>query len=193
LAYVVIGIVSGLVGGLMDFGGDLVGIQQTATKIAGIGMIAVGLSWLARRWWSEGLKISGMLPVMGARLGQGWLSRHKLGADWSRFLVLGVGTTFMPCGWLYVFAITAAGTGSSVRGAAMMSVFWVGTLPALVALGAGLGRLSASVKRFVPHLMAVLVILVGLFTVIQRAPIDPTTRGGADVVNPASPVPCHEP
>ena len=77
----------------------------------------------------------------------------------------------MPCGWLYTFAIVAAGTGSPWQGALVMAVFWSGTVPIMVALMLGLNKLGRSIQDRVPFAMASMVILIGVFTIAFRAPI----------------------
>jgi sulfite exporter TauE/SafE len=77
----------------------------------------------------------------------------------------------MPCGWLYTFAIVAAGTGSPGWGAVVMAVFWSGTVPIMVALMLGLNQLGQSIQRRIPVAMASIVILVGVFTIAFRAPV----------------------
>ena len=52
-----------------------------------------------------------------------------------RALSTGLLTAFLPCGWLYLFALKAAGTGSPLQGALFMIAFWLGSVPALVLVG----------------------------------------------------------
>ena len=90
-----------------------------------------------------------MLRTVGARLPQlplpGLIQRAILAgqrADFAltplpRALCVGLLTAFLPCGWLYLFASYAAGTGSPFWGAAFMAAFWLGSVPALVLAGAG--------------------------------------------------------
>lgn len=47
---------------------------------------------------------------------------------------LGLASVFLPCGWLYTFALVAVGTQSALQGAFLMSIFWLGTIPILAAL-----------------------------------------------------------
>jgi len=89
-----------------------------------------------------------------------------------RALVIGLLTTLLPCGWLYAFAAVAAGTASPALGALTMAVFWLGTLPVLVSLGAGVQRLTGAMGRRLPHLTALVLIAVGLWTLIGRGALD---------------------
>src|SRR5690606_18807129 len=77
--------------------------------------------------------------ALGVRLGSSGTS--SLG----RAALLGVSTGLLPCGWLYAFALSAAATGSARDGALVMAAFWLGSVPALVGVGAIVARLSGSV------------------------------------------------
>ena len=66
--------------------------------------------------------------------------RSPRGRPRTRALVIGLLTGLLPCGWLYAFVVTAAGTGSRSRGAALMAVFWLGTLPVMAGPGRGRRR-----------------------------------------------------
>jgi sulfite exporter TauE/SafE len=51
--------------------------------------------------------------------------------------VMGLITTWLPCGWLYLFALASSSTGSVGRATWMMFAFWIGTLPLLSLLAIG--------------------------------------------------------
>ena len=155
-----------------DYGSSLSTWQQTATWIAGLMMIAVGLIGITRfAGWTVRLPnvarpLQKLLQALFRRTSK--LSRLK------RALVIGMLTSLMPCGWLYTFAITAAGTGSPLSGMAVMTAFWLGSVPVLLALIPGvnlLQRLGKSTQRQLPLIMSSLVILTGLFTLVYRAPV----------------------
>jgi sulfite exporter TauE/SafE len=78
--------------------------------------------WVAR--WNQGI----------IQVRKRWRVRSASGAAFSWGLI----STWLPCGWLYVFAIAAAGAGGVAWGMLLMTAFWVGTLPLLsmVPLGA---------------------------------------------------------
>ena len=64
--------------------------------------------------------------------------------------------------------VTAAGTGSAFGGAAVMTAFWAGTVPALLAVGFGTQLVSAPLRRHVPAVTAVLLVALGLFAIVGR-------------------------
>jgi hypothetical protein len=143
--------------------------QQSATYLAGGLMVAIGSVALLRL---GGLKLG--FPQTLQPL-QRWLasgvSRAKTYPPLSRSFLIGAVTTLMPCGWLYTFAITAAGTGSPFWGLTLMAVFWAGTVPIMMLLMLGFHHLGRRFQQKVPAMMAVMVVLIGLFTMVHRAPI----------------------
>jgi sulfite exporter TauE/SafE len=55
-----------------------------------------------------------------------------------------------------------------------MTVFWAGTLPVMLSLGAGLQALAAPLRRHVPVVCAIAMIVVGLLAVAGRiSAVDP--------------------
>jgi len=94
-----------------------------------------------------------------------------------RALIIGLCTTLLPCGWLYAFVITAAGTASPIFAAATMFAFWLGTLPMLVTMGAGVRSVLGPLQRRVPVATAIVLLAAGLYTIAGRARLDPAALG----------------
>jgi sulfite exporter TauE/SafE len=167
--YLIVGLVFGALGMALNRGVQFAAIQQTATYVAGGLMVLVGVVALARQlgWTIK-------LPTIAGRL-QGLLQRHfKLITQQPplrRAFLIGAFSCLMPCGWLYTFAIVAAGTGSPWQGAVVMVVFWSGTVPIMAALMLGLSGLGSSIQRRIPVAMASMVIVIGIFTIVFRAPV----------------------
>ncbi|MDE3128896.1 MAG: sulfite exporter TauE/SafE family protein, partial [Gemmatimonadota bacterium] len=86
----------------------------------------------------------------------------------ARAAVTGLLTTLLPCGWLYTFVVTAGGTGGAVDGAGVMAVFWLGTVPILLAVGLGAQRLLGPVARRLPLASAAMVLVLGLLSISGR-------------------------
>ncbi len=167
VTYVSLGAIAGLVGAAFDLGGSIVGVQRTAAILAGAMMVVFGVIAILR---IRGVRVP-MPPVPGL-LERALTRGHQLAATRPpivRALATGLLTTLLPCGWLYAFVISAAGTGSAPIGALTMGVFWVGTLPVLVALGTGLRAITGALGRRLPVLTASSVVVVGLATILVRA------------------------
>jgi len=173
LSYTLVGVLFGSLGLALNHSWPIAAWQQTATTVAGLLMVAVGGIALLRQvgWQIRLPRVAGPLE---RTLGQ-VIRWGKRMTPIRRAGLIGLASSLMPCGWLYVFALAAAGTASPLWGGIVMAVFWAGTVPIMVALGLGWGRLSGSFQAHVPLTMAVLVILIGLFTLVYRSPIDLST------------------
>jgi sulfite exporter TauE/SafE/copper chaperone CopZ len=81
-----------------------------------------------------------------------------------RAAVLGAATFFLPCGFTQAVQVYALSTGSPVIAAAIMTVFAIGTVPGLLALG-GLPNLIPS--RSAPAVTRVVGVVVLAFAVVN--------------------------
>ena len=86
-----------------------------------------------------------------------------------RAFALGLLTTLLPCGWLFAFVATAAGTGRPAAGALVLAAFWLGTVPALAAVGVAARIALGPLGRRLPAIGAAAVLLLGLLTLAGRA------------------------
>lgn len=179
LTYVTAGIIAGLTGAMLSAGGAIWGAQALAARVVGTAMIAIGivrlLDWLLPSWTGIGKQQA----VGGAGLGT-WVTRFvaaqrpriaKLPTT-TRGVAAGALTTLLPCGWLYLFVLLAAGTGAVVPAVSVMVAFWLGTLPALTALVAGTFGMAKGLRPFLPMLGALLLLVTGLYTATGRAAAD---------------------
>jgi sulfite exporter TauE/SafE len=164
--YMTLGAAAGALGSAVDLGGSAVGIQRAAASLAGAIMLGFGLV--------------AVLRLTGVRIPRAPLPRflrdtaaagHRAVLDWSplaRAGAIGLLTTLLPCGWLYAFVITAAGTADPLTGAATMAVFWAGTLPVMVGLGVGVQALAGPLRARLPMLTSLLLVGVGAAMLLGR-------------------------
>jgi hypothetical protein len=167
LIYAAFGLAAGAVGAALDVAGSLAGVQRVAAILAGATMIVWGLLALLRQ---RGFRIfrhgSGDGPF--ARLFRRGFSLLGERPPLLRAAAVGLLSGFLPCGWLWAFVVTAAGTGHALQGAAVMAAFWAGTVPALLAVGLGVQLVGAPLRRHVPALTAVLLVGLGLYAILGR-------------------------
>ncbi|MEZ6187712.1 MAG: sulfite exporter TauE/SafE family protein [Planctomycetota bacterium] len=167
--YVLAGALAGAVGGALDLGGRLLGLQRAVAWVTGAALIAVGAAAL---WRACGLPLPRSRGALGARL-QGWIARAvSAGADLpprTHAALLGLLTPLLPCGWLYVFVLAAGGTANPLQGAAVMAAFWLGTVPILFALALGLRALADRLRGAAPVLGGLVLIAVGALLIAERA------------------------
>lgn len=196
VTYASLGGVAGAVGAMIDLGGQLVGLQRAATIAAGIFILTFGVIALLRQL---------NVPIARAPIPAGLRSlvirAHRLAdrlPSTLRAFAIGTLTTLLPCGWLWAFVITASGAADPLLGAAVMAVFWLGTLPVMLSLGVGIQAMTGRLGAKLPMLTSLLLIGVGIFTVAGRVAAPaiamPSTMTasarGLEAPDPNDPPPC---
>ncbi|HKO46299.1 MAG TPA: sulfite exporter TauE/SafE family protein [Polyangiaceae bacterium] len=165
VSYSLLGAAAGFLGQAVDLAGRAAGIGRVAALVSGSLMILWGMGALLE---TQGVRVFRGRWTPPKRLTEALASVRRLPAAW-RGLLLGLATTLLPCGWLYAFAVSAAGTANPLQGALLMAAFWTGNLPVLLGLGVALGAVVGRIRRHVPLLSAAVIFCVGLFTVTARA------------------------
>lgn len=185
MTYTLLGGLAGLLGSAINLGGTLAGIERASAILAGGILACVGVLMLLK---GAGVRLGRVpLPAFWVR----WVSKgHGLALrvpPMPRALLIGLLTTLLPCGWLYAFAINAAGTGDPVRGALTMTAFWFGTLPMMAALGAGIRGLAGGLGARMPIAAGIALVIVGFSAVAGRLIVHsdhgPLTTRAAGVCN----------
>ena len=165
-SYVSLGLLAGLFGGRLDRAGARIGLTHFAAVIAGLLMVAWALGTIAAQ---VGVRVPVTLAPEWARRTLGSIlvaARDR--SQLQRSFLIGLVTTLLPCGWLYTFVVVAAGTGSALVGANVMFVFWMGTLPMLVAIAATSARVLAPVARRLPIATATIVLVLGVLSIVGK-------------------------
>jgi sulfite exporter TauE/SafE len=166
-SYALVGAISGAVGIVLQRGGSFVGVQQAAALVAGI---VVALSGVAMLMAHAAPRVGkACTPPVLQSLTTRIIRCSMLLDPVARAAILGVATPLLPCGWLWAFAIVAAGTASTLQGAVVMVAFWLGTVPILALIGTGVHALGTRHRQMVGALAGVAMIAVGLHTAFVRA------------------------
>jgi sulfite exporter TauE/SafE len=166
LSYALLGLVAGSAGRGVDEIGAAGGVSRAAPIAAGLVLVLWGGANLLRALGVGGARAAAPTPASAflARL----LRRTGRWPAWARAGTVGLVTTLIPCGFLYGFVGVAAGTGSPFAGAAIMSVFWAGTLPVMASLGLIAQSAFGRLRDRLPVVTAALLILFGLLTIAGR-------------------------
>jgi sulfite exporter TauE/SafE len=160
VTYVILGAVFGSLGQAADLAGSMAGVGRIAFVGAAVLMILWGV-------WALLLALNVRVPKLpvpafvlrgSERMFQGLRNKPPL----IRAGLLGLSSTFLPCGWLYAYAVMAAGTGTPLKGMAVMAVFWAGTVPILAGIGTGVQVLAGGFRKRLPVVTAIALILVGV-------------------------------
>lgn len=156
-SYAVIGLVFGLVASAAQAAGPSAQVRGALFLVSGLLMIFLGLGLL-------GLVRTTHL-VESSRLGR-FAAERFMGLIGTRNMtgryLLGVANGFLPCGPVYAVAAAALTAPTPIHGAGTMAMFGLGTIPVLLAVGLGAGRLAPRVQRHFNRAAAILVIFVGL-------------------------------
>jgi len=186
VAYVTLGVIAGIIGTGLDRAGLIANVQRTAALVTSVALIAWGLvqfrSAMRVQRFAASSQWGGTLARLLARTAS-WDPRLRAGA-------IGLTTALLPCGWLWAFIATAMGTGSPVRAAAVMGVFWFGTVPMLVAVVAGARRWGPATRVRWPLASASLVVMLGLGELtahLRMPPMPAVGAAGASHINHTAP------
>lgn len=130
------------------------------------GVLSIGLGLLLALL---GLSLLGLLPLQHwltsaavTRTVAGWIKRLNGSNHPAAPFGLGLANGLLPCGPIYAMSLLAATSGDPVKGAAIMLIFGLGTLPAMLGIGLSISHLSVRLRSGLFRVAAVLVVLVGL-------------------------------
>lgn len=190
--YVAIGLTFGALGAGADRLGAFADVQRAAATLAGCFMVAWGLHALLE--W-RGL-VRGLPSVGGGAVARVFAFVTRRGPR-ARVVLLGALTPLLPCGWLWLFAASAAGTGSALGGGLVLATFWAGTVPALLGLGFGLRAAAGRLRDHLPWIRGVTLVVVGLLTLTGRATLSAPDAHEVELTPlervetaPTTPLPC---
>jgi hypothetical protein len=169
----------------LDRAGSLAGVSRLVAYLSGLLLIGFSLLSLlaAVRVRVPALRFKANLAPLIARILGGSRRKNPL----LRAALLGLCTSLLPCGWLYAFVLTAAGSGNALWGMLSMVAFWSGTVPLLFGLGVGFAPWLARARQHLPALTGAAFLAVGILTISQRLNIPALA---ASALHPGSPS-CH--
>jgi sulfite exporter TauE/SafE len=166
LSYASLGALAGAAGTGLDRAGAVAGLARPAAVVAGILLILWGLASLGA---ALGVRIP-MLdvpPALASRVARAVRAVQERPPA-VRALAIGALSAALPCGWLYAFVATSAAAGSALAGAAVMSAFWLGTVPLMAAVGLGAQRMLGRFRTRLPLVTASVLVILGVLTVAGR-------------------------
>jgi sulfite exporter TauE/SafE len=166
LSYASLGALAGAAGAGLDRAGAVAGLARPAAIAAGTLLILWGVATLLA---TLGVRVPALAvpPGLASRVARA-LRAVQDRPPVLRGLGIGALSAALPCGWLYAFVATSAAAGSALGGALVMAAFWTGTLPMMAAIGLGAQRLLGPVRRRLPALTAVVLVVLGTLTVTGR-------------------------
>lgn len=160
ISYTLVGAVLGAIGSMIKFNAS-----PTLHIIMGI-FTAFVLFGVSMSIWSQRplhVAIPYLTPILSSIHSKVLRSQHSLTS-----LFIGLFTIGLPCGWLYVFLLGAASTGSAVYGGLYMIFFWLGTVPALSALGLFGNTVFLPLTQKFPKISAIILFCIGCYSLVSR-------------------------
>lgn len=156
--YAMLGLIIGFAGQNIK----LSGFQNTFSIISGIILVLIALQLFLQK--------SGQTPVF-LRKFQGRvmdLMNYALQKkSLSGFLLLGMANGLLPCGMVYLAIAGAVNTGNVVAGIAFMTMFGLGTFPAMMVLSLAGYRVSLSVRNRIKTLVPYVVSVMGILLILR--------------------------
>jgi sulfite exporter TauE/SafE len=152
VTYTALGAVAGALGGVVQLAGTLLGYQRAASIVAGGALVIWSLAAL-----------SDLVPRLGGGGGlfartAGMLKGRVPGHPFATGLFLG----FLPCGLVYSALIAAAARGGAAQGALALSLFGLGTAPALLGISIA-DELLARNRTFLNRLSQAFLLAMGVW------------------------------
>ena len=140
----------------------------------GVGLTMIGIG-IVRMFASFSLRV----PVTHSHWAKAWTSSivklrrsYGKGPIWMSSFLWGLTSTLLPCGWLYLFVLAAAAAPGVFMSIAMMTAFWIGTLPLLSVGGWCWGAIGPRWQIFVQPFAAGCIISFGAFILFDRSRVD---------------------
>lgn len=136
---------------------NVLSLQAGFAILAGILLMIQGFT--AAGWFRSGVKQG------GACLTATIFGKFLRGGSRTGVFVAGILTGFLPCGLVYSFLALAAASTSVWKGPLIMAAFGLGTIPVMLATGAGLTMASLKLRQRLMKAAAFCVIITGVLTV----------------------------
>jgi len=146
-------VLGGAVGGL----GNMIGLS---TGLNGLFLLVVSAIMIGVGFGLSGVFAGGSVFGLSKRISRFMERRAGKGQAWT---VMGLGalTFFLPCGFTQSMQLLAASSGSVLGGAVIMSVFSLGTAPALLGLGLAAGSAAGRIRKYLSVGIGIFVVAVG--------------------------------
>ncbi len=169
--YLVLGALAGFVGKSFNEAATLVGVQQATLLLTGAFLLVWGVKLLffpsvASLAVTDSLFGRTYKKTLGLIMSNTRASQHR------RAFLLGLLTTLLPCGWLWVYVVFASGTGSPLTAMLIMFFFWLGTVPILTCLGVFNRFLSGRLRSLVPRASGLAMVCAGILSLLLHAGFD---------------------
>ncbi|XID94741.1 sulfite exporter TauE/SafE family protein [Paenibacillaceae bacterium WGS1546] len=157
-----------LVGGTMGFAGSFLNAAGRFVGLQGAASIVGGALILAWTYWRYAMPYQHRFSRLGAKplaAAAAFRNKHEWAGTYATGLLLGL----LPCGLTYAMQMNAAASGSGARGALILLVFGLSTLPVFAALALFAGKLGKAQRRGMRAAGAALAYAMGVLAMLKGA------------------------
>jgi len=159
--YIFFGVLFGYFGSLFSFDGE---VNTIFRMITGLIMVLAGLSLLGQIKFLTIIEHSFSTTSWYKKSFQSLIKSKS----YLSFYLLGLLNGFLPCGFVYFFAVTAANTASPIYGGLVMLIFGLSTIPALFSLGFFISLFNKTSLRDIFIKLAALGVIIYGITELYR-------------------------
>lgn len=163
--YTFIGALVGWLGSALAYTDQFRLVTRSLLLVSDVFIILIGLGTAGMLTWlnASNLDFAGPTKTMAAAM----LSLRKLPPALAA-LPLGLLFGFIPCGYLYAVAITAAQSAEVTTGALMLLAFGLGTAPSLLIFGSATHWLSGRARTWMLRIAGLLVTGMGVINLLKH-------------------------
>lgn len=114
----------------------------------------------------------GVANLSPARRVSAWMKRVLAASHPIAPFGIGVANGLLPCGPVYAMVLLAAMSGTALKGASLMLVFGLGTLPAMLGFSYATVWISIGLRTRLFQIAALVIVAVGLQLVLRGFALD---------------------
>jgi uncharacterized protein len=153
--------------GAYTVGGFLIGmVGQAVSGNAQFGsMLSLGVAFMMILIGLDMLKLISLSSILPNSLNKGLFEKleHKFSQNpRGTAIFMGAITYFLPCGFTQTVQVYALGLADPVKSAAMMAIFAIGTMPALLAIGFASSFTKSALYPMFSKVMGMVVFVIGI-------------------------------
>ncbi len=163
--YTFIGAVVGWLGSALAYTDHFRMVTRSLLIGSDIFVILIGLGTAGLFAWLNVSKLDFAGPMQAMTVAVNSLRRLPPAVS---ALPLGILFGFIPCGYLYAVAITAAQSASITTGALMLFAFGLGTAPSLLLFGGAAHWLSGRARSWMLRIAGLIVAAMGVINLIKH-------------------------
>ncbi len=165
VTYTLIGFIVGWLGSAIAYSDAFSGVTRVVLLASDLFIIAIGIGTAGAFRRFDVMKLDCSGPIQ--QLSRAVVRLRNLPSGISA-LPLGLVMGFLPCGFLYAMAMTAAQSASTEKGALIMLMFGLGTAPSLFLFGSAAHWLGTNLRTWMLRLAGLVVASMGCVHLVRH-------------------------